>query len=67
MTVYITKLDTWKWTHYVNKIINGCVPNVACDNWVFECLHLVALNKIQILDDLQEKNNHYFHQKSIPS
>jgi len=67
MTVYITKSDTWTWTHYVNKIINGSVPSVACDNWVFACLRLVALNRIQILDDLREKNNHYFQHKSIPS
>jgi len=55
MTVYITKSDTWNWTHYIDKIINGSVPSVACDNWVFACLHLAAFYKIQILDDLQEK------------
>jgi len=49
------KTDTWNWTHYVNKIINGSVPGVASDNWVFACLRLAALNEIQILDDLQEK------------
>jgi hypothetical protein len=43
MTVYITKSDTLNWTHYVDKIINGSVPSVACDNWVFACLRLVAL------------------------
>jgi len=55
MTVYITKSDTWNWAHYVDKIINGSVPSVACDNWVFECLRLAAFYIMQILDDFQEK------------